>query len=104
MILGSLVQPRATSHSQSRIGSSGRGSLAELEYRRPYNLRHTFAYWSLNAGVSIATVAREIGHTSTEMTFKIYSGLCREMGADAAAMRLAWAERPSDAVAEGFGE
>jgi integrase len=36
-----------------------------------YNLRHTFAYWSLRAGVPSATVAREMGHTSTEQTFKV---------------------------------
>jgi integrase len=65
--------------------------LAGLAYRPPYNLRHTFAYWSLRAGVPIATVAREMGHTSTEQTFKVYGGWCREMGADAAAMRSAWA-------------
>lgn len=74
--------------------------LAELDYRAPYNLRHTFAYWSLRAGVPIATLAREMGHTSTERTFKVYGGWCREMGADAAAMRAAWAsasaERRSD--------
>jgi integrase len=62
---------------------------------RSYNLRHTFAYWSLRAGVPIATVAREMGHTSTEQTFRVYGGWCREMGADAAAMREAWAERES---------
>jgi integrase len=65
--------------------------LAELPYRAPYNLRHTFAYWSLRAGVPIASVAREMGHTSTEQTFKVYGGWCREMGADAAALRSAWA-------------
>ncbi len=59
--------------------------LAQLPYRAPYNLRHTFAYWSLRAGVPIATVAREMGHTSTEQTFRVYGGWCREMGADAAA-------------------
>ena len=48
--------------------------LAQLPYRAPYNLRHTFAYWSLRAGVPIATVAREMGHTSTEQTFKVYGG------------------------------
>lgn len=69
--------------------------LAGLPYRAPYNLRHTFAYWSLRAGVPIATVAREMGHTSTEQTFKVYGGWCREMGADAAAMRSAWAEKPT---------
>ena len=65
--------------------------LAGLDYRAPYNLRHTFAYWTLRAGVPIATVAREMGHTTTEQTFKVYGGWCREMGADAAAMRSAWA-------------
>jgi integrase len=66
--------------------------LAGLEYRAPYNLRHTFAYWSLRAGVPIATVAREMGHTSTDQTSRVYGGWCREMGADAATMREAWAE------------
>jgi hypothetical protein len=32
-----------------------------------------------------------MGHTSTEQTFKVYGGWCREMGEDAAAMRSAWA-------------
>ena len=63
--------------------------LAGLPDRAPYNLRHTFAYWSLRAGVPIATVAREMRHTSTEQTFKVYGGWRREMGADAAAMRSA---------------
>jgi hypothetical protein len=69
---------------------------AELDYRAPYNLRHTFAYWSLRAGVPIATVAREMGHESTEHTFRVYGGWCLEVGADAAAMREAWAaSRPT---------
>ncbi len=72
--------------------AAGARKLAELAYRPPYNLRHTFAYWSLRAGVPIASVAREMGHTSTEQTFRVYGGWCREMGADAAAMRTAWAK------------
>jgi len=47
---------------------------AELDPRRPYCLRHTFAYWSLRAGVPIASVAREMGHESTEHTFRVYGG------------------------------
>jgi integrase len=39
--------------------------LAGLEKRPPYSMRHTFAYWSLRAGVPIATLAREMGHAST---------------------------------------
>jgi integrase len=71
--------------------------LAGLEKRPPYSLRHTFAYWSLRAGVPIATVAREMGHSSTEQTFKVYGGWCREMGIDAAALRSAWASQPREA-------
>jgi integrase len=67
--------------------------LAGLEKRPPYSLRHTFAYWSLRAGVPIATVAREMGHESTEQTFRVYGGWCAEMGEGAAAMREAWASQ-----------
>lgn len=51
---------------------------------------------SLRAGVQIASVAREMGHTTTEQTYKVYGGWCREMGADAAAMRKAWASRADE--------
>jgi integrase len=64
---------------------------AGLEQRPPYNLRHTFALWSLRAGVPIATLAREMGHESTENTFRVYGGWCLEVGAGAAALRSAWA-------------
>ena len=66
-------------------------NLAGLEKRPPYSLRHTFAYWSLRAGVPIATVAREMGHESTEQTFRVYGGWCAEMGEGAAALRESWA-------------
>ena len=68
-----------------------RVELARLPYRAPYNRRHTFAYWSLRAGDTNEGVAREMGHRPTEQTFKVYGGWCREMGADAAALRSAWA-------------
>jgi hypothetical protein len=32
------------------------------------------------------------------MTFNVYGGWCREMGADAALMREAWAEKAADAT------
>jgi integrase len=66
--------------------------LAGLEYRAPYCLRHSFCYWSMRSGVPIATIAREMGHASTEQTSRIYGGWSRDMGADAAMMREAWAE------------
>jgi integrase len=65
---------------------------ASLEKRPPYSLRHTFAYWSLRAGVPIADLAREMGHASTERTFAVYGHWCREMGDRAASLRQAWAE------------
>jgi integrase len=71
---------------------------AGLDYRAPYCLRHTFAYWSLRAGVPIATVAREMGHADVKRTFAVYGGWCREMGADAAVLRETWATSQSAAV------
>jgi site-specific recombinase XerD len=63
---------------------------AGLAYRAPYNLRHTFAFHSLRAGVPIATLARDMGHTDVSRTFTVYGGWCQEMGADAAALREAF--------------
>jgi len=63
---------------------------AGLEQRAPYNLRHTYALHNLQAGVPIATLARQMGHSDVSRTFQVYGGWVREMGADAAAMRAAW--------------
>lgn len=65
---------------------------AGLEYRAPYNLRHSYALHSLQAGVPIATLARQMGHADVNRTFATYGGWVREMGSDAAAMRERWAE------------
>ena len=64
--------------------------LAGLEARAPYNLRHSYALHNLQAGVPIATLARQMGHADINRTFATYGGWVREMGADAAAMREAW--------------
>jgi integrase len=64
---------------------------AGLEARVPYNLRHTFAYHSLRAGVPIANLARDMGHSDVSRTFQVYGGWCTEMGASTAALRAAWA-------------
>jgi integrase len=74
---------------------------ASLDARAPYCLRHTFAYWSLRAGVPIASVASEMGHESTEHTFRVYGGWCLEVGADAAALRSAWATSTAATTKEG---
>lgn len=42
-----------------------------LEYRRPYEMRHTYATWALRAGVSTFLVARRMG-TSVRMIDRTY--------------------------------
>jgi integrase len=44
-----------------------------LEKRRPYECRHTAATMWLAAGESPEWIARQLGHSSTEMLFKVYS-------------------------------
>jgi len=65
--------------------------LAGLETRAPYCMRHTFAYFSLRAGVPIADLAREMGHTSVARTFITYGMWADELGQRAANLRDAWA-------------
>jgi integrase len=67
---------------------------ASLQYRAPYNLRHTFAYFSLRAGVPIADVSRDMGHENVATTYQVYGRWCREMGARGAALREAWGAEP----------
>lgn len=44
-----------------------------LQERRPYQMRHTAATLWLAAGEAPEWIARQLGHTSTEMLFKVYS-------------------------------
>ena len=44
-----------------------------LEKRRPYQTRHTTATLWLAAGESPEWIAKQMGHASTEMLFKVYS-------------------------------
>ena len=46
---------------------------AEVPLRRPYQARHTFATLMLAAGENPEWIARQLGHTTTEMLFKVYS-------------------------------
>jgi len=43
-----------------------------LEYRRMYEIRHTFASWALPAGETPDWVARTLGHVDTSMVYRIY--------------------------------
>jgi len=44
-----------------------------MPIRRPYQMRHTAATLWLVAGESPEWIARQLGHTSTQMLFKVYS-------------------------------
>jgi hypothetical protein len=50
---------------------------AGVEHRRIYDMRHTFATWSLSAGMSIFTLARRMG-TSVQMIDATYGHLARD--------------------------
>jgi integrase len=50
---------------------------AGLPHRRIYDMRHTFATWSLAAGMSIFTLARRMG-TSVQMIDATYGHLARD--------------------------
>jgi integrase len=50
---------------------------AGIEHRRIYDMRHTFATWSLAAGMSIFTLARRMG-TSVQMIDITYGHLARD--------------------------
>lgn len=45
----------------------------DLEKRRPYQCRHTAATLWLAAGENPEWIARQMGHTTTEMLFRVYS-------------------------------
>jgi len=44
-----------------------------IEQRRPYQCRHTAATLWLGAGENPEWIARQMGHTTTEMLFRVYS-------------------------------
>ncbi|MGH7868800.1 MAG: site-specific integrase, partial [Candidatus Dormibacteraceae bacterium] len=45
----------------------------DLKQRRPYQMRHTCATLWLSAGENPEWIARKLGHTTTEMLFRVYS-------------------------------
>lgn len=56
---------------------------AGVRHIRIHDLRHSFASNLINAGVPITTVSKLCGHASTELTYRIYSHLFPETGAEA---------------------
>jgi integrase len=45
---------------------------AEVRYRYPYQLRHTYATWALSSGENPAWIARQMGHSDVMMLFRVY--------------------------------
>lgn len=72
-----------------------------LNPRRPYQTRHTAATLWLASGEAPEWIARQMGHTTTEMLFKVYSryvpNLTRQDGS--AFERLLASKLPSDSTA-----
>src|SRR5690606_40846178 len=48
-------------------------ALLGVKHRRPYQTRHTAATLWLAAGENPEWIARQMGHISTEMLFRVYS-------------------------------
>ena len=73
----------------------GRHRTAGVPHRRICDLRHTYATWSLAAGIDIFTLARRMG-TSVKMIDRTYGHLVA--GADAYERELldAFDARPAD--------
>ena len=44
-----------------------------MRYREPNQTRHTFATLALMAGANPSHIARQLGHTSVNMLFRVYS-------------------------------
>lgn len=56
---------------------------AEVRYRYPYQLRHTFASWALSSGENPLWVAKQMGHKDVTMIFKVYGKYMPNMNPEA---------------------
>ena len=63
---------------------------AAVPYRGPNALRHTYAIAMIEAGYDPSYIARQMGHTSTQMIFRHYGGpgFARRSGQDGFEQRL----------------
>lgn len=62
---------------------------AEVRYRPPKQLRHTFASWTLSAGESVMWVSKMMGHANSSITQKVYARFIPDAFPDAGARTLA---------------
>jgi integrase len=56
---------------------------ANVRYRYPYQLRHTFASWALSAGENPLWVAKQMGHRDVSMIFRVYGRYMPDMNPEA---------------------
>lgn len=52
---------------------------ADVRYRYPYQLRHTFASWALSSGENPLWVAKQMGHKDVSMVLRVYGRYIPEM-------------------------
>lgn len=55
-------------------------SKAELRYRKPHTLRHTFASMLIEAGEPLPYIQEQLGHHSAAFTLKVYGHLLPRRG------------------------
>ncbi|WP_321276908.1 site-specific integrase [Thiomicrorhabdus indica] len=90
IVFDALVEHLRSSDGEGLVFTSGNGSpvnnpnflsrvwkpllrLLKIPYRRPYQTRHTAATMWLAAGENPTWIAKQMGHSNTEMLFKVYS-------------------------------
>jgi integrase len=56
---------------------------AEVRYRYPYQLRHTFASWALSSGENPLWVAKQMGHADVITVFRNYARYIPDMNPEA---------------------
>lgn len=54
------------------------GELPDVDYRRPYEMRHTFITLALRSGMPVADIAAIVGN-SAEIIYKHYAGVSRDL-------------------------
>nr|WP_268890599.1 tyrosine-type recombinase/integrase [Erwinia amylovora] len=57
-------------------------SKSGIRRRRPYQTRHTCAYWLLSAGANPAFIASQMGHENAEMVYAVYSAWLHALDGD----------------------
>ena len=91
---GLLIENPATgrpfeSDKQIRVLFAEACVAAGVRYRNPYQLRHTFASWTLSAGENPLWVAKQMGHRDVLMVLRVYGRWIPEQDPQAGARVVA---------------